>query len=128
MGICDPRRPQYPVQVGRGLTKGDVAFDRVVEEVILLEHEADLLAQVAMIERAQVDAVVKDCALAGIKETRQTLRQRGLARSTASYDGDGLARGHLEVDVLENRTSPGATEAEADAPQRDSRLRECGPA
>ena len=42
VGVGHPRRPQHAVEVGLVLAEGDVPGDRLVEQVVLLEHEADL--------------------------------------------------------------------------------------
>ena len=48
--------------------EGDVRRDRVVEQVVLLEHEADLPAQRPVVERAHVVAVEGDRALGRLEQ------------------------------------------------------------
>ena len=81
VGVGHLGRPHHRVHVGLLLAEGDVAGDGVVEEVVLLQHEADLPAEVAVVERLEVDAVVEDGALGRLEQPGQALDQRGLARS-----------------------------------------------
>src|SRR5207253_749188 len=70
--------------------EGDVAGDRLVEEVVLLQHEADLPAERAIVERAHVVAVVGDRAFGRLEESGEQLDQRRLARATTADDRDRL--------------------------------------
>ena len=81
---------------------------RVVEEMVLLQDEADLPAQIAIVERLEIDAVVENGALRRLEQPGQALDQRGLSRAAAADDGDHLPRRHVEGDPLEDRrATPG---------------------
>ena len=63
---------------------GDVVEDRVVEQDHLLRHDADLLAQAAQVDGAEVVAVDEDAAVVGVVEARQQAQQRRSCRSRSA--------------------------------------------
>src|SRR5207237_7978276 len=89
--LLDERQvPEADVLRGGGLVGDEV-----------LEHGADLLAQLLGIELPDVDPVQKDVASRGVVEAAQQLDQRRLAGAVASDYGDGLARRDREAHVVE---------------------------
>ena len=84
--------PAHARAVGAVVAERDVARDRVVEQVAVLKHEADLPAQRAVVERAQVDAVVVDRPLGRLEQPREALDQRRLAGAAAPDDRDASVR------------------------------------
>jgi len=85
--------------------------------VVLLQDEPHLPAQVPVVERLQVHAVVEDGALAGLEQPGQALDQRRLAGAAAPDDRHGLARGHLEADPFQDAGRLGAAVVERETPQ-----------
>ena len=75
------------------------ARDRVVEEVALLQHEADLPPERPVVERAQLEAVEPDRPLGRLHQAGEQLDQRRLARAAAPDDRDRLARLDRERDA-----------------------------
>jgi hypothetical protein len=65
--------------------------DRVVEQDGFLGDEADVAAQAAQGEFAQVAAVDAHVPGHGIEEARQEVDQRGLAGAGAADEGDEFA-------------------------------------
>ena len=119
--VRDPRRPLDPVQVRLLVTEGDVARDRVVEEITVLEHVADLAPQVLVAERAHVGAVVADHARGRLEQPREAADERRLARPAAPDDGHHRARLDAERDPVQHGRR-GQRVAEADVLQLDPPL------
>ena len=117
--VGSPRGPEDPLGVGLALAEGDVLGDRGVEEIALLEHEADLAPQRPVVERVQLELVVDDRAVGRLHQPREQLDQRRLAGAAAADDRDRLAGLDLEVEPLQDRRRLRAAVAEADVPQLD---------
>ena len=91
--------------VGRGLAQavGQVVVNGPAEQEGLLEDHADLPAQVAGVDLADVQAVDQDSPLVHVVEAGQEVDDRRLARAALAHDADPLARLDPETDALENR-------------------------
>ena len=108
--------------VGRvGTGEARVVPDRAGEEERLLGDDADLAAQRVQRHRAQVEAVDEHAAALGVVEAVHQLGHRRLARSGRPDEGDRLARGDVEVDVLQHRD--GGVVAEGDVVEADRAAR-----
>ena len=86
---------------GLGLGVVQVVADGRVEQVGLLGHHADHLAERGELDLPDVDAVDLDGAGVHVVQPRDQVRRRGLARAGRTDQCDQLARLRLEVDVLE---------------------------
>ncbi len=79
------------------------------EQVEVLEHETDLLAQLAdqpllLADRfAGIDLDLADADAAAVRgfQEVQAAQQRGLARAAGADDGDDFASGDIQIDTLE---------------------------
>ena len=80
----------------------DVLHDRAGEQVGVLEHHGDVLAQGIAPDAAYVHAVDGDAAGFDVVEAVQQVRDGGLARAGGADEGDLLARARVERDVLQN--------------------------
>jgi hypothetical protein len=72
-----------------------------VEEVCLLGHDADRLAEARQRDLADVDAVDLDRPLVDVIEAGQQVGRRRLSRARGPNERHQLARLDLEVDLLE---------------------------
>lgn len=90
-----------------------MTFSRAVrwgEQVEVLEHEADVLAQLAdqpllCLERpvcVDVDLTHADLPAAGLLQQVEAAQQGGLARTAGADDRQHLAGGDVQVDALEH--------------------------
>src|SRR5207248_5300365 len=70
----------------------DVVVNRIVEQDRLMRDHADLLAQVAYIERAQVVTIDQDGTVVRIVEARDQTDERRLAAAVLAHEGDGLPK------------------------------------
>jgi hypothetical protein len=86
---------------GPGLGVVQVVADGRVEQVRLLGHDADHLAERGKLDPPDVDAVDLDGAGVHVVQPRNQVRGRGLARAGRTDQRDQLTRLRLEVDVLE---------------------------
>src|SRR5690349_14196122 len=77
----------------------------VIEQERVLQHDADIAADRALLERAQILAVEQDTPLDRIVETHQERHHGRLAGAARADDGDRLARLHLERNAVEQRTA-----------------------
>ncbi len=73
--------------------------DGAVEEVRLLGHHADLLAEVGQIEVPHVYAANAHGAAGNVVEPGDQIHHRGLAAAGSAHDGEHPAAGHGEVDI-----------------------------
>ena len=96
---------------------GDVLPHRSVEQHVLLQHDADLAAQLRRVGHGDVLAVDQHPTRLRHEQPLQQLGQRALARAAASHDADHLARVHRQVHPVQHRLRVGAV-AEGDVLQR----------
>ena len=68
-----------------------VLHDRCREEMRLLEHDAERLAQLVALNVANVDAVVENAAALNVVEPVDEVGDGGLARSRSSHEGNLLS-------------------------------------
>ena len=90
-----------PIEVGL-LAERDVSGNRVVEEVALLEHEADVAPRAPIVDGPQVGTVELDRALCGLEQPGDELDERRLPRSGATDERDGGSGGDVEVDACQH--------------------------
>ena len=120
VGVRGARRPRPRCVRCRALVaEGDVLGDRLVEEVVLLEHERRLPAQRPVVERAQIDAVVEDRALGRLQQPGEQLDQRRLARAAAADDRDVSPGSTVKVMPSRIGGASGPAVAEADVAELD---------
>ena len=93
--------------------EGDVVVEGVVEEDGFLVDVADEGAQAVDGDVLHVLAVDEQPAFGNVVVARHEVHQRGLARAGLPHQGDGLALGHGEVDVLQHGASLDVAEADA---------------
>src|SRR3954465_2833164 len=78
-------RGQDPVQIWLRVTKRDIAGNRLVKHVVLLQNHSDIPAHVAVVQRLQIDVIEKDCALGRLEQAGYELDQSFLAAPAATY-------------------------------------------
>src|SRR5690606_3676682 len=100
--------PVGPHQLGRpahglggdvGVLQRQVALDRAGEEEHVLEHQADVVAQLRQAHPPDVDAVDEDLAALDVIEAQEQVDDRRLARPRRPDDGHRLPRRHRKRDV-----------------------------
>ena len=90
---ADRARDVLHLLVGRlGLREADVVGDRAGEQERVLEHDAELAAVGAQLERAQVVAVDADRALVRVVEAADELRGRRLAAARLADEREAVPR------------------------------------
>jgi hypothetical protein len=77
------------------ITQRDVVPDGAIEEGVLLQHDADLLAQAGRVDDGDVLAVDQYAAAIGNEQALDQLRQRALAGAGTADDADDLSRRDL---------------------------------
>ena len=112
MGIGNLGRLDHLLHGGVLHAEGDVVVEGVVEEDGLLVDVADEGAQAWDGDVLHVLAVDEQGAFADVVVARHEVHQRGLARAGLSHQGDSLALGHGEVDVLQHGASLQVAEAD----------------
>ena len=73
-----------------------------MEEVRILEHDADLLAVVTRVERANVDSVDAHGTARRVVEPRNETDDGGFPAARRTDETDQLARLHREADAAKN--------------------------
>src|SRR4029079_15698997 len=102
--LVDRRRPRGPLELRLARVRlriQQVLADRRMEEVGLLRHDADNLAERRELDLPDIDAVDLDGACVTVVEARDQVGRGGLARAGRADERDQLAGLPLEVDVLE---------------------------
>jgi hypothetical protein len=96
--LCGPDRT---VAFWLGVAERDVAEDRAIEQVVLLQDHPDVAAKLPVVEAPHVDAVEEHGSLGRLEQSREAFDQRGLPAAAASDDGDGAAGGDVQRDAAE---------------------------
>ena len=102
----DLRRAQHRLIVGERRAERDVVAHRAMEQEHVLQHAADVAAQVGGIDLAQIGAVDQHRALVGLVEPQHQLLDGRLAGADAADQADPLARLDHERDA---RRAPGTS-------------------
>src|SRR5690606_36949070 len=103
--------------------EGDVLPDGAAEQEDILLDDADLSPQRGERHVTDIDAIDRDAAAGDVVEARQQRRDRGLAGTGRTDEGDRLARPDFEVDVPQHRAIRGVAEGDvlvADVPSQVS--------
>src|SRR4029077_21264975 len=79
----------------------NIRFDRAGKQERILQHDAELPAQVLHIEEPNIDAVQEDLSPLDVVEAQQQGDQRRFARPGVSDDGKVLARRNPERNVAQ---------------------------
>ena len=115
----------------------DVLANGGIEEEVLLEHDSELRAPRALLQRAQIGAVDHDDPLRRVFESQQQRHQRALAGAAVTEDAGEAAGGNAQVDPIEQRLAlpghghvdeleaAGKTPARARDPGRSAVLPRC---
>ncbi|MCG3159075.1 MAG: hypothetical protein JMDDDDMK_00051 [Acidobacteria bacterium] len=119
MHVGRARRPDDAIHIRFIVAEADVARDGVVEEIIVLQHESDLAAQVAVIERFEIKPVKQNRAIGRFEQSSQAFDQSCLARTAAPDDGDQFARRHVERHAIQNLWRFDAAVLKPHVPQTD---------
>ena len=108
-----PRRGQHLGLRRVGTAVGDVGPDGVGEQERLLEHHAQLAAQVDEPQRRQRHPAEAQLALLRVVEARQQQPDRGLARPRRPDQRERLPRRDGEIDPVEHRLAARVAERDA---------------
>ena len=79
-----------------------VGFDRAAKEVDILQHDADVLAQVALQVIADVDTIDQHRAALNVVEAADQTDDAGFARAGRADERDGLAGLNAEIDAAQH--------------------------
>src|SRR6266403_827191 len=82
--------------------EANVCFDCTGEKERILEHDAELPAQILQIDGSNVLAVEKNLAALNIVKAQQQGDQGGLAGAGVSHDGEGLPGLHAKRNISQN--------------------------
>src|SRR5260370_9862559 len=88
--------------VDAGRAEADVRFDRAGEKEGILEHDAELAAQVLQIDQANVLAVEEDLSALHVVKAQQQGNQSSFPCAGVTADGDGLPGSDTERDIAQN--------------------------
>ena len=72
------------------LAVADVVHDRAGEQIHILQHDAERVAQVGLFDVVDVDAVIADLAVGDVVEAVDEVRDGGLARAGRADKGQLL--------------------------------------
>ena len=87
---------------GVELAVADVVHDRTGEEVHVLKHNAERMAQIGLFDAVDVDAVIFDLAVGDVVEPVDEVRDGGLACAGRADEGELLAGLGVERDVVQD--------------------------
>ena len=80
----------------------DVFHDGAGEEVYVLEHDPQRVAQIVLFDLVDVDPVVADLSVLDVVETVEQIRDGRFARACRADEGDLLSRFCVQRDILQN--------------------------
>ena len=101
---ADRARDVLDLGVGRlGAREADVVGDRPREQERVLQHDAELPAVGAQLERAQVAPVDQDRAVVRVVEAADELRGRRLAAAGLADEREAAAGRDVDVDPVQDR-------------------------
>ena len=85
---------------GVGIAVEDVFLDGAIENMVLLKHQADVLAQVLGVILAQVDAIKGNRAQLRLIELVQQVDDGALARTRKTHQSRDFVRlnGHIDIE------------------------------
>ena len=63
------RRRQHTVEIRLGITKGNVACDRLIKHMIFLKDHSDVPAHIAVIQCFQIDIIEQDRAFSRLEQS-----------------------------------------------------------
>src|ERR1017187_1920685 len=86
-----------------GPTVTDVVTDRAGEHPCVLEDHGVGASNFVSSELRVVDSSEQDATRVNLVEAHEQIYDRGFASASWSDDGDGVARGHFETEVLDER-------------------------
>src|SRR5699024_8832450 len=116
-----PGRGDALLVVGVQVAVADVLHHGAGEQVGVLQHDAQRVAQVGLFDLADVDAVVADLAVLDVVEAVDEVGDGGLARAGGAYESHLLAGLGVQRNIVQHRLFGGVAEVhvvEADvAPQ-----------
>ena len=115
------RRLHHLLDGGCRVGDGDVFAHAALEQPVVLQHHADLSAQLRGIDQGDVDAVDQHPALLGCVQSLHQPRQRALARARTAHDAHHLAGLDVEAEALQGRRGLGPV-AKAHCIERDAAL------
>ena len=96
-------RGRHHLRVRRVRTAvADVFHDRIGEQEHVLLHDADLVSQGFLGQRAHVAAIHGHGAAGDVVEAGDQLAQRRLAAAGSAHEGDLLTRQDLQIHMLEH--------------------------
>src|SRR4051794_15590168 len=93
-------RGQDSVQIWFRITERDIAGNRLVKHVVLLQNHSDIPAHVAVVQRLQIDVIEKDCALGRLEQAGYELDQSCLAAPAATDQREHSTGREFKRDVL----------------------------
>ena len=95
---------------GVRLAEAKVFHHRASEEIHVLKHHAQRVAQIVLLDLVDIDAVIADLAVGNVVETGQKVRNGRLASAGSAYKGDLLAWLGVDADVVQHDLLRGVAE------------------
>ena len=92
LGACEPGRAHRVLEVEAGPPGQDVVLHRAAEQEVLLQHDAEALAQMAQIDLAQIRPVDLHRARIVAVDTHEQAGDRGFAGARAADQAEHRAR------------------------------------
>ena len=87
------------VEIGLGVAEGNVARDRFVEDVILLQDHPDVPPNVAVVERLQIGVVEQNCSFRRFEQTGDELDQGCFSATAPAHECDHPAGRDVESNI-----------------------------
>ncbi len=84
------------------VAQADVRFQGAGEQERILQHDAELLAQLVHVVAANVHAIEQNLSALNFVEAQQELNERGLSRAGVADDGQGLSGRDVEGNVAQH--------------------------
>src|SRR5207248_2730690 len=104
------------IQIGLGVTEGNIAGDGLIEHVIFLQHYPNVSADIAIVQSLEIDVIKEDVAVSWFKQPGDEFDQRRFAAAAATDEGDHTTRRKIESNIAQNIGGLRAAVSEAHVP------------
>src|SRR6267378_2679591 len=88
--------------IDAGRAQSNVRFNGAGKKKGILEHDAELAAEILQVDQANVFAVEKNLSALNVVKAEQEGDERGFPGAGMTDDGEGLAGGDAERDIAQN--------------------------
>src|SRR5262245_64888954 len=91
---------KYTVKIWLRIAERDVTRDRVVKHVVLLKHNSDVPAHIAIIQGLQIHVVEIDCPFGRLEQAADQFYERCFTGAAAADESNNTALHEVQCDIF----------------------------